>query len=63
MALTKREIETLTLLSKGFSCSEIAKKLCISETTVITHKNNLRVKLKAKNSCQVIMNGVLLGYL
>ena len=63
MELTKREIEVLNLLSKGFSCSEIAEKLSISETTIITHKKNLRFKLNATNSCQKIWEAVIQGYL
>jgi DNA-binding CsgD family transcriptional regulator len=61
--LTEREQEILRLLSEGYSCSEMALKLNISETTVISHKNSIRIKLKAKNSCQVIMNAVAQGYL
>lgn len=63
IVLSKREKEILDLVSKGYLCCEIAKKLNISETTVITHKNNLRIKLKAKNSSHAIMQAVLLGFL
>jgi DNA-binding CsgD family transcriptional regulator len=61
--LTKREIEILNLLSEGYSSRGMSDKLHISKTTVITHKNNLRIKLKAKNSCQVILQAILQGYL
>ena len=41
---TKREKDVLDLLIKGFCAKEIAKQLFISETTVITHKKNLKEK-------------------
>jgi DNA-binding NarL/FixJ family response regulator len=55
--------QILNLLSEGYSCRGMADKLHISKTTVITHKNNLGIKLKAKNSCQLILKAVLQGYL
>jgi len=53
-SLTKREIEILNLLQKGLCAKEIAKMLFISETTVITHKKNLKEKLNAKNTAELI---------
>ena len=54
--LTKREIEVFNLLAEGLCAKEIAKKLSISESTVITHKKNLKSKFHAKNSVQLISN-------
>ncbi|MBL7752731.1 MAG: helix-turn-helix transcriptional regulator [Chitinophagaceae bacterium] len=51
---TRREKDVLTLLSKGYCAKEIAAKLYISETTVITHKKNLKRKFKAKNTAELI---------
>jgi DNA-binding NarL/FixJ family response regulator len=51
---TRREVEVLTLLQKGFSAKEIAQKLFISETTVITHKKHLMDKFEARNTAELI---------
>jgi len=55
-ALTKREIDVFNLLSKGLCAKEIAKILFISETTVITHKRNLKEKFRARNTVELISN-------
>lgn len=55
-ALTKREIDVFNLLSKGMCAKEIAKILFISETTVITHKRNLKEKFHARNTVELISN-------
>jgi DNA-binding CsgD family transcriptional regulator len=54
--LTKREVDVFNLLSKGLCAKEIAKILFISETTVITHKRNLKEKFHAKNTVELISN-------
>jgi DNA-binding CsgD family transcriptional regulator len=54
--LTKREMEIFNLMAKGLCAKEIAKALFISETTVITHKKNLKTKFNAKNSVELISN-------
>jgi DNA-binding CsgD family transcriptional regulator len=54
--LTKREMDIFSLLSKGLCAKEIAKILFISETTVITHKRNLKEKFHAKNTVELISN-------
>ncbi len=51
---TRREKEVLILLTQGYCAKEIAKRLFISETTVITHKRNLKEKFKAKNTVELI---------
>lgn len=51
---TRREKDVLELLVKGFCAKEIANKLFISETTVITHKKNLKEKFSAKNTVELI---------
>jgi DNA-binding CsgD family transcriptional regulator len=61
--LTKREIEVLELLSNSFNCYETGKILNLSETTIITHKNKLKRKLKAKNLCHLIKLALFAGYL
>jgi DNA-binding CsgD family transcriptional regulator len=51
---TRRERDIIELLVKGFCAKEIANRLFISETTVITHKKNLKEKFNAKNSVELI---------
>jgi DNA-binding CsgD family transcriptional regulator len=51
---TRREAEVLELLNKGFCAKEIANKLFISETTVVTHKKNLKEKFNARNTVELI---------
>ena len=43
--LTKREIEILKLVAKGFTNQEIGKQLFISHRTVDTHRRNMMTKL------------------
>lgn len=45
--LTAREQEIVKLLNKGLSHKEIAKRLCITESTVKRHKANIGIKLKS----------------
>lgn len=52
--LTRREEEILHLLEKGLCAKEIARNLFICETTVITHKKNLKKKFDAKNTAELI---------
>src|SRR4030095_4748537 len=51
---TRREKDILDLLAKGYCAKEIAKQLFISETTVITHKKNLKKKFNVKNTVELI---------
>lgn len=52
--LTKREMEVMELLVKGMCAKEIAESLYISETTVITHKKNLKKKYNVRNTVELI---------
>jgi DNA-binding CsgD family transcriptional regulator len=51
--LTKREKEILKLMALGLSSIEIAAKFHISQTTVMTHRRNIRTKLNAQNNYDV----------
>lgn len=51
---TRREKDVLDLLIKGLCAKEIASSLYISESTVITHKKNLKEKFNAKNTAELI---------
>ena len=59
--LTKREKQVLELLDLGYTNSEIAENLNISRTTVIFHRKNIKIKLHAKNSCELVLNGIKMG--
>nr|WP_320057449.1 LuxR C-terminal-related transcriptional regulator [uncultured Bacteroides sp.] len=60
--LSPREIEVLTLVTKGFINKEIADKLNISLTTVITHRKNITEKLGIKSVSGLTMYAVMNGY-
>jgi DNA-binding CsgD family transcriptional regulator len=52
--LTRRERQVMDLVLMGHTTSEIGQILNISETTVVTHKQNVKEKLCAKNSCHCV---------
>lgn len=51
---TPREKDVLELLAKGLCAKEIAQHLFISESTVVTHKKNLKEKFQARNTMELI---------
>jgi len=61
--LSPREIEVAILLAKGLINKEIADRLNIGLTTVITHRKNIMEKLRARSLADiivyVIMNGLV----
>lgn len=60
--LTTREIEVLILLARGLINKEIADKLNISLTTVITHRKNITEKLGIKSLSGLTIYAVMRGY-
>lgn len=56
--LTEREIEIVKLIAQEFSNGEIAKKLCISERTVETHRKNIYRKTNTKTIVGLIKYAV-----
>jgi DNA-binding CsgD family transcriptional regulator len=54
--LSKREIDIIYYLNKGFSYSEIGEKLFISKLTVHTHIKNIYRKLGAKSRIELYRN-------
>jgi DNA-binding NarL/FixJ family response regulator len=52
--LTRREIEVLRLIAAGHSDSEIAGKLHLSPSTIESHRKNVRHKLMARNSAEMV---------
>ncbi|MFA6728084.1 MAG: response regulator transcription factor [Prevotella sp.] len=61
--LTDREIEVLSLIAQGFLNKEIADKLNISLTTVITHRKNIQEKLGKKSVAALTIYAVMHGYI
>ena len=54
-ALTKRELEVLTLIAQGLENREIARKLIVSEATVRTHVSNILGKLHLASRTQAAL--------
>lgn len=52
--LTNREKELLPLLVEGLTSAEIAERLFISESTVISHRKNILHKLNLKNTAALV---------
>ncbi|SFE25579.1 RNA polymerase sigma factor, sigma-70 family [Chitinophaga sp. CF118] len=52
--LTPRELEILKLTVQGINNKEIADKLNLSRYTVETHRKNIRLKLKVRNTTELI---------
>ncbi len=60
--LSAREIEVLILITKGLINKEIADKLNISLTTVISHRKNITEKLGIKSVSGLTIYAVMNGY-
>ena len=52
--LTPREKQILILYAHGLSAKLIAKTLCISPETVVSHKKSIMQKVGAKNIANTI---------
>lgn len=61
--LSTREIEVLVLVTKGLINKEIADKLNISLTTVISHRKNITEKLGIKSVSGLTIYAVMHGYI
>jgi DNA-binding NarL/FixJ family response regulator len=59
--LTKRELEVLTLVSKGYSSKEIAEMLGLSYYTVKEYISNIYKKLAVNNRMQAVNEATLQG--
>jgi DNA-binding NarL/FixJ family response regulator len=53
-ALTRREKDVLRLIMQGMSDAEISGALFISPATAESHRKNLRTKLGARNSAEIV---------
>jgi DNA-binding NarL/FixJ family response regulator len=56
--LTEREVDVLSLISKGYSNLSISKELCISLNTVKTHIKNIFQKLEVEDRTQAAMKAM-----
>ncbi len=61
--LTSREIEVLHLICKGNTLNTIAGELFLSPYTIVSHKQNLIKKFKAKNIVHLGVLAERYGYL
>lgn len=53
--LTARELEVLNCIHEGLTNPEIAKKLCITISTVKAHISSLLQKVNAKNRIELLL--------
>lgn len=60
--LSQREIEVLILIVMGLTNKEIAERLCISITTVISHRKNIMEKLNVRSVSGLTIYAVMNGY-
>lgn len=60
--LTPREIDVLVLIVKGFINKEIADKLHVGLTTIITHRKHLVEKLGIRSASGLAVYAVMNGY-
>lgn len=60
--LSDREIEVLSLIVQGFINKEIADRLNIGLTTVITHRKNIMEKLGVRSVSALTIYAVMNGY-
>ena len=60
--LSDREIEVMALITQGFINKEIADRLNISITTVMTHRKNIMEKLNIKSVSALTVFAVTHGY-
>lgn len=60
---TKREVEIITYIAKGYSAGKVSDFLNISEETVRTHRKNILRKSGCKNCSELIKMAFEWGYL
>lgn len=61
--LTRREMDVMRVLSKGYSNKEIARCLFISERTVQTHLSNIFTKMKVTSRTEAVLVAMRDGWL
>ena len=58
---TKREMDVIRLLAKGFSSKHIAERLNISDQTVDKHRRNMLRKAQMKNTQELVVDAIRQG--
>lgn len=61
--ISKREKQVLDLIAFEYTAKEIARELYVSPNTIETHRRNLLMKLKVRNSAGLIRRSFELGLL
>lgn len=56
--LSDRELEVFDLIGKGMTTRDIAEKLHLSPKTIETHRENIKTKLKLRNSVELVRHAV-----
>jgi two-component system response regulator DegU len=59
--ITRREVEVLQAIADGFSPSEVASNLYISQKTVKNHLASIYQKLDARDRTQAVVNAMRMG--
>ena len=62
-ALTDRELEVLTLVSKGYTNKAVGMQLDISDRTVQSHLAHIFEKMQVNSRTEAVMKAVSLGWL
>jgi DNA-binding CsgD family transcriptional regulator len=60
--LAPREIETLRWIASGYTQSQIATRMGLSQATVNTYAKRIRHKLKVNNKAELTRMAVEFGY-
>jgi DNA-binding NarL/FixJ family response regulator len=61
--LTKREVEVLSIVSKGFTNKEVASALDLSSKTIEFHLKNIYLKLQVSGRSEAISYAISNGYI
>ena len=56
--ITRRELEIVSLVAEGFSNKEIARKLCLSASTIKNHISNIFSKLECSNRAELVNTAI-----
>ncbi|NGM15657.1 response regulator transcription factor [Verrucosispora sp. CWR15] len=62
-ALAPREVETLRWIASGYTHSQIATRMGLSQATVNTYAKRIRAKLNAGNKAELTRRAIELGHL
>jgi DNA-binding CsgD family transcriptional regulator len=56
--LTRREIQILEFVARGFSAKETAQEIGIAPRTVEGHIDTIKLKLRARNRAHMVTNAI-----